>query len=175
MSYLIRVDDRLVHGQVVEGWIKPLKISLIVICSDTVACDLMQQTLFTMSVPPYVKLECETIENTAINVVGKKYENENVLILVSSLKELSLLVNKIFSISGNFPINEINIGGVRHCGNKKQVYQALCLDKEDVDILKDIISKNVVLNYYPLPEDTKVNLNSVIGKVENEVLQGDKK
>jgi PTS system mannose-specific IIB component len=39
MSYTIRIDDRLVHGQVVQGWIKHLEIDTIAVCSDEVYCD----------------------------------------------------------------------------------------------------------------------------------------
>jgi mannose/fructose/N-acetylgalactosamine-specific phosphotransferase system component IIB len=169
MSYLIRLDDRLVHGQVVEGWIKPLKISLIVICSDTVACDIMQKTLFNLSVPPHVKLECETIKDTAVNIVKRRYDKENVLILVSSLKDLNTLVDEILALEKDFVLEKINVGGIRHCGNKKQIYRALCLDNEDVEILKKLISKNVVLEYYILPNDNKINLNTVIPEIEKSI------
>ncbi|MFQ3675058.1 MAG: PTS sugar transporter subunit IIB [Endomicrobiia bacterium] len=169
MSYLIRVDDRLVHGQVVEGWIKPLKISLIIICSNTVACDIMQQTLFKLSVPPHVKLECEKIEETAFNIVNNKYKKENVLILISSLKDLNNFVDHVLSLSKNFVLENINIGGLRHCGNKKQIYRALCLDKEDVELIKNLISKNIILDYYILPGDNKINLNTLFLDIEKNV------
>jgi len=174
MSYLIRVDDRLVHGQVIEGWIKPLKISLIIICSNTVACDIMQKTLFKLSVPPHVKLECETIEETAFNIVNKKYENENVLVLISSLKDLDNFVDNVLKLSKNFVLEKINVGGLRHSGNKKQIYRALCLDKEDVELIKRIISKNVVLDYYILPGDNKISLNALFPEIEKDV-KGDNK
>ena len=65
MSYIVRVDDRLIHGQVVEGWIKPLRITTIVVASDSVYCDLMQKALFELSVPPSVTLKCCSLALTA--------------------------------------------------------------------------------------------------------------
>jgi PTS system mannose-specific IIB component len=107
MNYIIRVDDRLVHGQVIEGWIKPLKISLIIICSNTVACDIMQKTLFNLSVPPHVKLECETIKETALDIVNNKYEKENVLVLIASLKDLDDFIDEVLNLSKTFVLNNI--------------------------------------------------------------------
>ncbi len=169
MSYIIRVDDRLVHGQVIEGWIKPLKISMITICSDTIACDIMQKTLYKLSVPPHVALECDNIETVAKKIVEKKYEKENVLILISSLQELNVLVNNVLRFSEKTLLNTINIGGLRHCGNKKQVYRALCLDMKDIELLKELISKKIVMEYYILPDDKKLKLNDLVLDLEKTV------
>ena len=48
---LVRIDDRLVHGQIVQGWLKVIDINKIVVVSDAVANDRMQQMLLAMAVP----------------------------------------------------------------------------------------------------------------------------
>ena len=57
---LVRIDDRLVHGQIVQGWLKVIDINKIVVVSDAVANDRMQQMLLAMAVPSSVELEIKT-------------------------------------------------------------------------------------------------------------------
>ncbi len=165
MEYIIRVDDRLIHGQVVEGWIKPLKISLVVICSDSIYCDAMQKTLFSLAIPPKVSLECSPISETAENIVTKKYKN-NTLILISSLVELDLLIQNVKTKNPDYIFPPINIGGLRYCSGKKQIYKALCLDNKDLELIKKFSTQNIVLEYYLLPNDNKIVLNKEIYEIE---------
>ncbi len=51
---LLRVDDRLVHGQVVEGWVPSLKVDLIIVVSDAAVADPIQSALMKMAMPPAV-------------------------------------------------------------------------------------------------------------------------
>ncbi len=166
MSYIIRVDDRLIHGQVVEGWIKSLNIDTIVICSDFVACDVIEKTLFEISTPKHVKLECNTIILTAKNLTDGVYDKGNVLILVSSLEELCSLILETRKIISDYIFPPVNIGGIRYCEGKKQIYKALCLNKNEVNIIKKLNDLGIILEYYLLPFDTKVVLNNIIIEIE---------
>ncbi|MCX7957338.1 MAG: PTS sugar transporter subunit IIB [Endomicrobia bacterium] len=166
MSYIIRVDDRLIHGQVVEGWIKPLNIDTIVICSDLVACDIIERTLFEMSTPKHVKLECNTIVSTAEKIINNSYEKINTLILISSLEDLYNLVIEARKISSNYIFPPVNIGGIRYCEGRKQLYKALCLNKQDLQVIKELNDLGIVLEYYLLPLDTKIVLNNIINEIE---------
>ncbi len=58
---LCRVDDRLVHGQVVIGWGRPLGIERIVLVDDTVAASQWEQDLYRMAVAPEIELLFTTI------------------------------------------------------------------------------------------------------------------
>ncbi|MFN3550997.1 MAG: PTS system mannose/fructose/N-acetylgalactosamine-transporter subunit IIB [Endomicrobiia bacterium] len=166
MSYIIRVDDRLLHGQVVEGWIKPLNIDKIVVCSDLVACDIVEKTLFEISTPKHVKLECNTIVFTAENLTKGIYDKESVLILVSSLEELYSLVLETRKIVADYVFPAVNIGGIRYCEGKKQVYKALCLNKNEINIIRKLNDLGIILEYYLLPSDTKIVLNNIINEIE---------
>lgn len=48
---LIRIDDRLIHGQVVVGWVRALNIERLVVANDSIAANAMQRTLMEMAVP----------------------------------------------------------------------------------------------------------------------------
>jgi mannose/fructose/N-acetylgalactosamine-specific phosphotransferase system component IIB len=167
MSYIIRIDDRLVHGQVVEGWIKPLSIEDIVVCSNEVYCDEVSKTLFEMSVPSYITLKCLSVQNTAEEIVEGKYEKKNTLILIASLKDLYELVVKIKQKLHEYKLPNVNVGGIRYIPERKQIYKALFLNKQDIEIIKQLDKLGVVLEYYVLPNDEKILLNNKIQQLEN--------
>jgi mannose/fructose/N-acetylgalactosamine-specific phosphotransferase system component IIB len=169
MNYIIRVDDRLIHGQVVEGWIKPLKIESIVICSDVICNDPVERTLFEVSTPKYIKLEFSSIVTTAQKIVSKEYEKVNTLILIASLEDLLRLVLEVKKIMPDYIFNPVNIGGIRFCEGRKQIYKALCLNERDIDLIKELNRQNVILEYYIFPMDPKIVLNNLIESLEKEI------
>ena len=62
---LVRIDDRLVHGQVVEGWLKAIRATHIVVASDPVAADETQKALYLLAVPQGIQLSCLSIREAA--------------------------------------------------------------------------------------------------------------
>ena len=61
---LVRIDDRLVHGQIVQGWLKNIDVNKIVVVSDSAATDDMQKMLMAMAVPIGIELEVNTVKDT---------------------------------------------------------------------------------------------------------------
>lgn len=165
MSYIIRIDDRLLHGQVIEGWVKPLKIEKIVIASDIICYDSMQQSLYSISTPEYVKLECLSLDSTAKNIALGSFDKCNALILISSLKELYEVVLKVKSISASYEFPTVNVGGIRYIEGRVEIYKALYLSKQDLEVIKEL-NKYVKLEYYVLPKDPKISINEKIQEIE---------
>ena len=62
---LARIDDRLIHGQVVVGWVKALDIQALVVINDAIAANAMQKTLMEMAVPSGLKVHFATVEEGA--------------------------------------------------------------------------------------------------------------
>ncbi|HEY0972155.1 MAG TPA: PTS sugar transporter subunit IIB, partial [Gemmatimonadales bacterium] len=58
---LFRIDDRLIHGQVVVGWGQPLEIDLIILVDDELADSEWEQELYRMGVPPTMQVVFETV------------------------------------------------------------------------------------------------------------------
>ncbi|MEN3013768.1 MAG: PTS sugar transporter subunit IIB [Endomicrobiia bacterium] len=166
MGYIIRIDDRLLHGQVIEGWVKPLKIEKIVVASDVVSCDPLQRSLYLVSTPEAVKLECLSLESTSEKIVAGEFEKIKTIILISSLKELYDLVLKIKNTIFNFLPPPVNVGGIRHIESRVQIYKALFLSLEDLEIIKKLDALNVKLEYYVLPDDPKILINEKILEIE---------
>ena len=68
---LLRIDDRLVHGQVVEGWVKALRINHLVVASDAVEADETQKALYVLAVPHGVELTTANVADAAAGLEGR--------------------------------------------------------------------------------------------------------
>ena len=62
---LFRIDDRLIHGQVVVGWGQPMDLTFIVLVDDEVASSEWEQELYRMGVPPEMDVYFHTVEEAA--------------------------------------------------------------------------------------------------------------
>jgi mannose/fructose/N-acetylgalactosamine-specific phosphotransferase system component IIB len=92
---------------------------------------------------------------------------------VASLKDLRQLVFAAQTIKTGYVFpGSVNIGGLRHSGNKKQIYSALCIDLQDIALMNEIMAAGVRLEYYLLPNDPRIDLNGNIKDLEAVVSKG---
>ncbi len=103
---LARVDDRLIHGQVVVGWARALEADCLVVANDAVAADPMQRQLLPMAVPPQIKVGIYRVREAAEALRQDKYEGRRVIVLFASLADALSLVQS------GFPLARLNLGGI---------------------------------------------------------------
>lgn len=144
---LLRVDDRLVHGQVVEGWLPSLKADLIVVVSDAAAKDPVQAALMKMAMPADVGLLVLGVDAAADALASPKMAARRALVLVPGPAEALALLQK------GVPVDRVNVGGLHFTVGKVQLGRALFLDEKDKDALRAIAARGVRLDGRPLPSD----------------------
>ena len=104
---LARVDDRLIHGQVVVGWARALEADCLLVANDAVAADPMQRTLLPMAVPPHMKVAIWRVSEAADLVARGEMPGERAILLFASLSDA---LN--FQRAGG-PLPDLNVGGIR--------------------------------------------------------------
>ncbi|MEK7384651.1 MAG: PTS sugar transporter subunit IIB [Elusimicrobiota bacterium] len=154
---LLRIDDRLVHGQVVEGWLPHIRADLVAVVSDAVASDAVQSALMKMALPPSVGLIVLSVPAAAGALKAAQTAGRRILILVPSPAEaLALLENGV-------AVSRVNVGGLHYTVGKVQLGRALFLDEKDKDALQAIAERGVHLEGRALPADPEENLASILG------------
>lgn len=149
---LLRVDDRLVHGQVVEGWLPKLGVDLVAVVSDAAAADPVQTALMKMALPPAVGLLVLKVAGAAQELLSPQAEKRRVLVLVPGPGEaLSLLQDGV-------SVDRVNVGGLHFTVGKVQLGRALFLDEKDKSALRAIAARGVRLEGRPLPSDPEEDL-----------------
>ncbi|MDR2399000.1 MAG: PTS sugar transporter subunit IIB [Endomicrobium sp.] len=155
---LVRIDDRLVHGQIVQGWLKTIDIDAILVVSDSAAKDKMQQTLMKMALPNAINLYVKSLKDATTSLKGGYYDKENIMILAAHPSDILYMMNE------GVKITSLNIGGMHFINGKKQLFKNICVDNEDIKNLHRIYSKGVEVENRILPEDEKSNVMNLLEK-----------
>jgi len=153
---LVRIDDRLIHGQVVENWMKFLKINHVVVVNDFVASDRMQKTLFSMAVPDHAKISILTIAQAKEMILNSQFEGDRAMLLLVSPQDVLNLINK------GVRIKEVNIGGMHYSPDKKQILKAISVSKQDIQAFQELDKLGVHLEARMVPDDEKIDIMEII-------------
>lgn len=159
---LVRIDDRLVHGQVVEGWLKSIRVTHIVVASDSVAADETQKALYLLAVPHGVKLSCLPLSEAASSWNSPAWSKDRILVLVSAPQDVVTLLEK------GADIKSLNVGGLHFREGRIQILKAVSLDDKDVAALRKLEAQGVFLEARPLPLDEPVALKPYLERWQQE-------
>lgn len=160
---IIRVDDRLIHGQVIEGWINYFKIPNIILVNNIIANDICKRIIYEGVMPLGSKLTICTIEEFKQNKPFLKFKRGNVLIIFSSIDDLYQVQN--------IPTEDmyINIGCIATGEHSIKVTDTVFLDLYQLKLL-DEITKNHNVYAHKLPWDNAINIHDFIVKWYGEEL-----
>ncbi len=148
MIQLLRVDHRLLHGQVAFSWVKNLNCNCILISNDKVVDDEVYKTTLKLAKPEGCKLVIKNIKNSieAINSgVTSKYD---LIIIVENIEDA-------YKIATNCNIKSINLGGTKATDNTKNISKAVNITKTEEKLLDDLLDKNIEIEIRQLPLDKK--------------------
>lgn len=143
---LCRVDDRLVHGQVVIGWGRPLGARFIVLVDDTVAASPWEQDLYRMAVPEGVEL---TIVDTAAAIARLPEwatDRRTGILLTGDLGTMAALHAAHPDV-----LHRINLGGIHHRPGRTERLRYLYLDAEEVALLRQLQQDGAEITAQDLP------------------------
>lgn len=158
MISLLRIDDRLLHGQVAYGWTSSLGANVILIVNDDAKSDPVKVMTMNMAKPPNVKLYIRGIEESG-EIVQKFSESQksNVLVVVKDIKDAYQLIQA----SGGV-IESVNVGGLRYEEGKRKLTDLIAVDEQDIAILKNLQQMGVSLDFRMLPRDRQRDLESLL-------------
>ena len=156
MISLIRIDDRLLHGQVALTWTPSLGAGCILVANDKVAADEFQKMALNLAKPANVKLLVKSIADTAAILNDARYSGIKMLVLVNSVKDA-------LSLSELVPdLKSINFGGIRAKEGSKAVSKAVALTESDISSIRTMLEKGLELEIRQVPGDKKLMVNDVI-------------
>jgi len=153
---LVRIDDRLIHGQIVESWIKLLKINHVIVVDDFVANDRMQKALFSMAVPDHTKISILTLAQAKEAILDDQFQGDRAMLLFASPQDVLNLMNK------GVRIEEVNVGGMHYSPQKKQILKAISVSKEDIQAFQELDRLGVHLEARMVPDDEKTDIMDII-------------
>jgi mannose/fructose/N-acetylgalactosamine-specific phosphotransferase system component IIB len=153
---LYRIDDRLIHGQVVVGWGQPLDLEFIVLVDDEVASSEWEQELYRMGVPPEMEVFFESVETATARLAGFQADPRVGLLLTGDIPTMVRLVEA----SGKIPA--VNIGGLHHKPGRIQRLRYLFLSPEEENALRGIEARGTPVTAQDVPAARPLALHEVV-------------
>lgn len=154
----IRIDDRLIHGQVASRWSTGLGASRIMVANDEVELDEMQKGILRMVAPPGIATSIISKEKAATNILAGKYATQKVLMVLKNPMDALDLMDK------GLEIKEINVGNMGKRDNTVQIKKSISITEEEYNAFKELMNRGVVLTARMVPDEADVLLDKFLCK-----------
>ncbi|RSM88522.1 PTS mannose/fructose/sorbose transporter subunit IIB [Kibdelosporangium aridum] len=155
---LVRVDHRLVHGQVTMGWSRAVGADVLLVISDRVAASPFDTSLMEMAVPPGVRLVVWSVDHARQAAADGTWPDGKILVLVANPIDLERLV------AAGLTLNEVNIGGVRSDGARHKLTKEVHATDDELVAWKTLADHGIRLSVQWLPAQKRKLLNDEITK-----------
>jgi PTS system mannose-specific IIB component/fructoselysine and glucoselysine-specific PTS system IIB component len=153
---LFRVDDRLIHGQVVVGWGRPLGITRIVLVDDQVSGSDWEQDLYRMAVAPDIEVRFVTAADAGARLADWEADGGRTLVLTGDIPTMTALRAAAPSI-----VQHINLGGVHHRPGRRERLPYIYLTDEELRGLVALEQAGADVTAQDLPTTSPVGLRSL--------------
>jgi mannose/fructose/N-acetylgalactosamine-specific phosphotransferase system component IIB len=160
---ILRVDDRLVHGQVLAGWVAALALERMVLVNDAVAADPFEREIYGSAVPPEVELVILPLVGAVM--AGMALTARRAIWLVESLSDAFALVEQ------GLPVESINIGGIHAAAGRSEVLPFVWLSAAERKLCRRLAGAGVRLEARMLPTAVPHDLAALLERGTN--LDGD--
>ena len=148
---LFRIDDRLIHGQVVVGWGQPLGIAFIVLVDDDVRASEWEQELYRMGVPPQVSVTFASVDEAAEKLGAWSADDRNGIVLTGDVETMARLAK-----GANGGVTSVNVGGVHYREGRKERLRYVYLTDEEAATLRGMASSGAEVTAQDVPTGTRV-------------------
>lgn len=144
----VRIDFRLIHGQVANLWANAKQVSRFMVVDDQLATDDMQKQVLRMACPASVKLSVLPLAKASANIQAGKYDAQHLFILAKKPETLLRL------IESGVQLPEINVGNMSSLNEVKRVGLNIGMDEGDIEAFKKLQEKGIHMYAQMVPSDT---------------------
>lgn len=149
---LARIDDRLIHGQVMTAWIHELNVDEILIIDEATFKNSFLTSVMKSAIPSSIKLSIYDMDG-GLDYINKA--ESNIILLVKTPDIILELINN------GVVINKLNVGGMGSKAGRSKLYRNISATEEEVHILREIHEKGTDVFIQVVPSDKRVMLEEV--------------
>ena len=168
---LIRIDSRLLHGQVATSWTKTVKPDRIIVVSDSVAKDKLRKNMIMQAAPPGVHANVVPIKKMVEVSKDPRFGDTHALVLFETPEDILKAVNAGLDLKGK----TINVGSMAHKVGKVAVTKAVSLDQTDIDTYKELIKDGLKFDVKMLPSSSSDDISELLDKASKGLAEGKQK
>ena len=152
---LNRIDDRLIHGQVVVGWGQPFNVRFIVLVDDEVAGSEWEQELYRMGTPPDMDVIFHSLDAAVDALPRYRDDVRPGILLTGDIASMLRLVTEA-------GVRDVNIGGLHHRPDRRQRLRYVFLSAGEEDLLRQMAERGAEVTARDVPAANPVDLRSLL-------------
>jgi PTS system mannose-specific IIB component len=144
---LVRVDSRLIHGQIVEAWVPHTGASVLVVLNDAAAASPRTRSVMAMCVPKSMTVIVARVAEAAAVGARRDLESRTAIVLVATPRD-ALAVHE-----AGLVFSRLNIGNLHYAPGKRQVSTCVSLDDDDREAFRALEARGVSIEAQAIPRD----------------------
>lgn len=156
LPQLIRIDDRLIHGQVVIGWVSSLKTDFILLADDEVAANEWEAELYISSVPSELEALVLPFKDAVSYIQHYPERMGRSILLINSVNSIKALLDL------GLQFNDVNIGGIHFREGRKQYLPYVFLSDVEMLGLQECAGRGVHFYCQDIPAGKKHKLSELL-------------
>jgi len=151
---LVRVDNRLVHGQVLEAWLPALDAHGILVADDEAAGNVLARSAMTLAIPPGIRFEVVRLQAAAelLRPGGRGAQAARTLVLLRDVRDAVTLHE------AGVPLPQLNLGNVHFKAGRRQVSPSVFLDAEELSALETLGQTGTQVEVRAVPTEAPLRL-----------------
>lgn len=161
----VRIDTRLLHGQVATAWTKQIAPNRIIVVSDGVSHDELRKTMIEQAAPPGVPANVVPISKMVEVAKDPRFGATKAFLLFETPQDL------LRCIEGGVDIKKVNIGSMAHSVGKVVVTNAIAMGEDDVKTLEELKAKGVEFEARKVPSDSSEDIDAMLRKAKAELAE----
>ena len=156
MIALLRVDNRLLHGQILEAWVPRLKVTRVVVADDEAAASPLAKAAMTLCLPPHLEATVEPL--AAVDWAALAAAKERVIVL---LREVDGLARAVAGGLLAGQAAEVNLGNVHHAPGRTPVTPSVFLSEAELEGLRRLAAGGFRVEARAVPLDAPIDLAEI--------------
>lgn len=154
---LVRVDNRLVHGQILEAWVPHFRSTCVIVVYDEAAEDFFYETVIRMALPKEVEAIICSVENFSKNYVYRQGKGKNTIVLFHNIADALRAYEQGFNFA------KLNIGNVYDRDCTLCCSRSVFLNDRDIETITRLIyEKGVTVELRGVPREEAVDFREII-------------
>ena len=148
---LFRVDDRFVHGQILQGWLPSTRAQELFIANDALAQDDVQKMIMECAIPYNVKIVIDTVDEVARLLKTEEVSDIRRMVIVDTP------VDALRLIRAGVRFGSLNLGNMSVSDAKKPITRSLALGEESIGAIREILKEGIGINVQSVPFEKTID------------------
>ncbi len=154
---LYRVDDRLIHGQIIAAWVPHIRATRIIVADDQLPQNLMLSKILRLAAPTNLRVEILPVRQ-AVALIEQQRSGPGLLTIML----FAGLGSVVQALADGLNLVELNVGNIRNAAGKLQVAESISLDQEEIEALRELHKQRVKVTVQPVPNAPVVDLIALL-------------